>query len=165
MFVDSDGEVASWIALGGAVATCVVDGLITGGVYKWNGKAFGAGFINGFVSCLGTEIGVAVGTATGTPTGVYVGTIIGNCIGSAAGTLVEDLTYNKNKSTEEMAKSAAQSAATGIIAGVGSAYFKYAIDLANEAGSAAKTLMQYDERFGKALQIFFDELATILGSQ
>lgn len=73
--------------------------------------------------------------------------------------------YNKNKSAEEMAKSAAQSAATGIIAGVGSSYFKYAIDLANEAGSAVKTLMQYDERFGKALQTFFDELATILGAQ
>lgn len=39
------------------------------------------------------------------------------------------------------------------------------LDLANEAGSAAQTLMQYDEKFGKALQIFFDELATILSSQ
>ena len=165
MYADSEGEAASWVAIGGAVAACVVDGLITGGIYKWNGKAFGAGFINGFISCLGTEIGVAVGVATGTPAGTYAGTIIGNCIGSAAGSLAEDLTYNKNKSAEEMAKSAAQSAATGIIAGVGSSYFKYAIDLANEAGSAAKTLMQYDERFGKALQVFFDELATILGAQ
>ena len=165
MYADSEGDAASWVAIGGAVATCVVDGLITGGIYKWNGKAFGAGFINGFISCLGAEIGVAVGAATGTPAGVYAGTIIGNCIGSAAGSLAEDLTYNKNKSAEEMAKSAAKSAATGIIAGVGSSYFKYAIDIANEAGSATKTLMQYDERFGKALQVFFDELATILSAQ
>ena len=64
-----------------------------------------------------------------------------------------------------MAKSAARSAAGGIISGVGSAYLKYAIDLANQAGSAARTLMKYDKKFGKALQIFFDEIATILGSQ
>lgn len=159
------GEVATWVAIGAAAATCSVDGLITGGIYKWNGKSFGAGFVNGFVSCLGTEVGVAVGTLTGTPAGVYAGTAIGNCIGSAAGSLSEDLLYNKDKSAEEIAKSAAQSAATGIIAGVGSSYFKYAIDLANEAGSVAKTLMQYDEGFGKALQVFFDELATILEAQ
>ena len=57
---------------------------------------------------------------------------------SAAGAMVEDILYRPNKS-------AAESAAWGIMAGDSSSYWKYAMNLANEAGSAAQTLMKYDK--------------------
>ena len=62
-------------------------------------------------------------------------------------------------------KSATKSAAWGIMAGVSSSYWKYAVNLANEASSAAQTLMKYDKKFGEALKVFFDQLATIISSQ
>ena len=166
MFVDLTGESASGTAFLAAVGTCAVDGVITGAIYKWKGEPFGAGFINGFVSCLGTEAGAVIGAKTGHP---YIGIIIGNSIGEAAGSMVETImrneVYGDDITIEEAAESAAQAAATGIISGVGSSYIKYAIELADAAGSAAKTLTKYDEKFGKALEVFFDKLSTILSSQ
>ncbi len=162
-YTDPNGD-AALATIGGAVLICAGNGLITGGIYKWNGKPFGAGFINGFVSCLGTELGAAIGTAAG-PGGIYAGTIIGNAVGSAAASLVENIIYHPEKSASDLAKAAAESAAWGVMAGVSSSYWKYAINLANEAGSAAQTLMKYDKKFGEALKVFFDQLANILSSQ
>lgn len=123
-------------------------------------------FINGFVSCLGTEAGAVIGVKTGHP---YVGIVIGNSIGEAAGSIVEVLVRNEiygDKITiDEAAEGAAKAAAAGILSGVGSSYVKYAIELADEAGSAAKTLMKYDEKFGKALDKFFSTLSTVLSAQ
>ena len=164
-FADPSGESAI-ATVSALILTCAIDGAITGVVYKWSGKPFFAGFVNGFVSCLGAELGVLAGTAIGGPVGSYVGLIIGNTIGSAVGSLAEDLIYNRdNKSVEEMAKSAAQAAVSGILAGVGASFFKYAIDLANEAGSAAEVIMKYDKEFGEALEIFFNEMVTLLSLQ
>lgn len=98
----------------------------------------------------------------GTYIGGVPGAVIGSTLGSALGSMTEDLVYNKGKSVEEIAKSAAKSAAWGLIGGLSSTYINKAIDIANEAGSAAQTLMQYDEKFGKALKIFFEQLVNIL---
>lgn len=59
----------------------------------------------------------------------------------------------------------ASSAAWGLVGGFSGSYLDKTIAIANEAGSAARTLMQYDERFGKALKIFFEQLVNILSSQ
>lgn len=156
MFADYSGANPLIVATA-IVAAGVVDGVSTGFVYKFSGKRFGAGFINGFVEGLSTGVGTYIG---GVP-----GAVIGNTLGSALGSMSEDLIYNKDKSVEEIAKSAAQSAAWGLVCGLTSAYLDDAIKIANEASSAAQTLMQYDEKFGKALKIFFEQLVNILSSQ
>ena len=38
-------------------------------------------------------------------------------------------------------------------------------EVVNAVGSAAQTLIKYDKKFGEALKVFFDQLATILSSQ
>ena len=156
MYVDPSGESALAVATA-IVGPGVVDGLATGAIYTFSGRRFGAGFVNGFVEGLTA--------ATGTYIGGVPGAIIGSTLGSALGSMSEDLLFNGNKSVEDIAKSAASSAAWGLVGGLSNLYISKAIDIANEAGSAAQTLMKYDERFGKALKIFFDQLVNILSSQ
>lgn len=164
MYIDESGNLsATAIAALTAAGACVLDGVVTGVTYKFTGRSFRAGFVNGFISCLGTEAGAFVGAKAG-PGGLYAGTIIGSSIGSALGTLVEDSIFS-DKSGEEKIKSAAKAAATGIISGTSSAYWSYALELAKAAGSAANTLMEYDEAFGRGIKLFFDELVNILNSQ
>ena len=155
-YSDPSGESALAVAAS-IVGPGLVDGLATGTIYAFSGRRFGAGFVNGFVEGLTA--------ATGTYIGGVPGAIIGSTLGSALGSMSEDLLYNKNKSVEDIAKSAASSAAWGLVGGLSNSYISKAIDIANEAGSAAQTLMKYDERFGKALKIFFDQLVNILSSQ
>ncbi len=156
MYGDYTGESALAVAAA-IVAPGLADGLVTGTIYAFSNRSFGAGFVNGFVEGLSTGVGTYIG---GVP-----GAIIGSTLGSALGSMSEDLLFNNNKSVEEIAKNAASSAAWGLVGGLTSSYLNKAIEIANEAGSAAQTLMKYDERFGKALKIFFDELINILSSQ
>lgn len=63
------------------------------------------------------------------------------------------------------AQSAACAAAAGLLSGVGSAYWDYAIDIANKADSVARQLMKdYDETFGDSIEIFFSALVAALTS-
>ena len=155
-YVDPSGKVAVAIAAS-IVGTGMVDGLATGLIYKFSGKRFGAGFVNGFIEGLTAGVGTYIG-------GVH-GAVIGSTLGSALGSMSEDLIYNKNKSIEKIAKSAAKSAGWGLAGGLSNSYIGKAIDIANEVGSAAQTLMKYGKKFGKALKIFFDQLVNILSSQ
>ena len=163
-YKDTDGNVLTEAAIIVAVGSSFVSGITTGAVYKYKGERFAAGFVNGFTSCAVTELGAAIGMLTQTSIGATAWMTIGSVVGGAIGSVAEDVIFHPEKNSSSIAKSAAKSAASGIVSGVSSAYWKYAIDIANQAGSAAKTLMKYDENFGKAIQIFFDELVTILTS-
>ncbi len=155
-YVDPTGKsaIATAVAI---VGPAVIDAAATAIVYGFTGRNIGAGLVNGFVEGLTASVSTYIG---GVP-----GAIIGGTLGSALGSMSEDLLFNKNKSVEEIAKSAAESAAWGLVGGLSSSYIGKAIDIANEAGSAAQTLMKYDERFGKAIKIFFEQLVNILSSQ
>lgn len=59
---------------------------------------------------------------------------------------------------EKIAQEAAQSAVSGIVSGAGSVSLDYMLDIAKEADSAARELMKYDEKFGKALKTFFERI-------
>lgn len=155
-YVDPTGKsaIATAVAI---VGPAVIDTAATAIVYGFTGRNIGAGLVNGFVEGLTASVSTYIG---GVP-----GAIIGGTLGSALGSMSEDLLFNKNKSVEEIAKSAAESAAWGLVGGLSNSYIGKAIDIANEAGSAAQTLMKYDERFGKAIKIFFEQLVNILSSQ
>ena len=155
-YVDPTGKsaIATAVAI---VGPAVIDAAATAIVYGFTGRNIGAGLVNGFVEGLTASVSTYIG---GVP-----GAIIGGTLGSALGSMSEDLLFNKNKSVEEIAKSAAESAAWGLVGGLSNSYIGKAIDIANEAGSAAQTLMKYDERFGKAIKIFFEQLVNILSSQ
>ena len=100
-----------------------------------------------------------LGTYGGTP-----GKIIGKILGSAMGSLTEDLIFNSEQSAKDIGQNAAQSAAVGLMSALSSEYWEYAIKIANEAGSAAKMLMKYDEKSGEALKYFFEGIASALSA-
>ena len=58
----------------------------------------------------------------------------------------------------------AKSAGVAILSSVGSEYLDVAKDMANEIGSAADVLMEYDESIGEALKKFFDYLIIALAA-
>ena len=68
------------------------------------------------------------------------------------------------KTTDEIINEFVISVASGIVTGVSSLYWEYAIKLADEAGSVAQTLMEYDKEFGEAIKKFFDGLSTAIGA-
>lgn len=141
----------------GKLGQCLYDGMLTGRVYESDGKSYSEGFKNGFTSSL-----ISTGIESLNKDSPAL-TIIGNTVGSAIVTIIEGL--ENGDDIEKIAKSSAKSAAEGLIAGTGSAYINSAIALSNEAASAAKTLIDYDEKFGKCLELFFNSLITILSSK
>ena len=163
-YADDSGKSVVAIGISVAVATCIADGLITGTIYKFQGKKFGAGFINGFISSFGTELGAAVGLYIGSASGLVVGAAIGSVIGAALGSVAEDLIYNHDKSIEEIVASAAEAAVSGLIASLAGSFIEYAVQIANEAQSAAELLMKYDEKFGKTIEMFFEKMLLLLGA-
>ena len=141
----------------GRFGQCLYDGMLTGRVYESDGKSYSEGFRTGFTSSL---ISTSIESLNKDSPAL---TIIGNTVGSAIVTIIEGLESGEN--IEKIAENTAKSAAEGFLSGTGSAYINSAITLSNEAASAAKTLMNYDENFGKCLELFFNSLITILNSK
>ncbi len=163
-YIDADGNIAL-IAVAGVVLSIAFDGVITGLGHEQNGENFYAGFLNGAVSSAVSKGCTAAGALISSVSGGYIGAIVGGILGPAAGSFAEDYVFYKDtRSVEEIAESAAQAAAAGILSGIGLAYLEYAISIANEAGSVAQQLMEYDKDFGDALKVFFEKLISTLGA-
>ena len=141
----------------GEIGKCLYEGMLTARVYESDGKSYTTGFVNGVSTSLTTHFI----KKTNIPN--EAATILGGTIGSALGSMLEGIINGDN--LEEIAKSSAEAAALGVLEGISSAYIESAINLANEANSAAKTLMKYDEKFGKCLELFFNSLITVLTSK
>ena len=151
--VVTNPEVQKALKATSAYGECLVDGFIVGESYVRKGDSFAIGFSNGFSSSLISEL----------INNKFRGDekkkkVIGNTVGSALGKVIEETLVRNNSNVENIISEIAKSTASGILSGVGSSYLKSVIDIANEADSAAQTLMKYDEITGKALKFFFDRL-------
>lgn len=154
MYSDPSGESGTGAVIIGVASAAVISGIYSGAANAINGESFWGGFANGFTAGLSTAIGSVISPG--------VGTVIGSVFGSALGSVIENVIQNPNADITVYVNDAAKSAAIGILSGLGSAYWDEAIKIADEASSAAQSLMKYDPKFGRVIKEFFGAVGTFL---
>ena len=141
----------------GELGQCFVDGVITGNTYASDGKSFGKGFADGFVaSFISNQIKLPI------KNDILKKSISGS-IGSTLVTVVEGVINGDN--IEQLAKESAESAAIGFLATASTSFVKDAIKIATSAKSSIRIITEYDKTLGKALELYFTSLITILSSK
>ena len=162
-YTDPSGESVIAAIIGKATIVGMLRGLTTGVLYQNSGKRFDAGFLNSFVSEFSSSFGSDIGTVLGGPTGTYIGSIIGTSLGAAFGSIAEDYVYNADKTWSDIFASAGKAAAQNLVLGLPATHLKYARELmVDDIGMATKNLVEYNETFGKAVEIFFKAFAEAL---
>lgn len=144
---------------------CVYNGVLTGSVYISDNKSFYKGFANGFASSFVSEYlkFPKMENQKNKKIIKHIEKVLIDSFGSALGNVTEGLMNGDN--IQIIIDSVAESAAGDIIASIGSEYVDYTINLAVQADSATRELIDFDENIAEAFKLFFESLITVLNSK